>query len=44
VVPAAAKPSDDDRAVMAELDAEFAARNDRLASMTGLDLSYWRAV
>ena len=43
VVPAAAKPSDDDRAVMAELDAEFAARNDRLASMTGLDLSYWRA-
>jgi sulfotransferase family protein len=43
VVPAAARPSDDDRAVMAELDAEFAARNDRLASVTGLDLSYWRA-
>ena len=43
VVPAAAGPSDDDRAVMAELDAEFAPRNDRLASVTGLDLSYWRA-
>jgi len=41
-VAAADRPSDDDRAVMAELDMEFAARNERLASVTGLDLSCWR--
>lgn len=35
------KPNDDDRAVMAELDREFAPRNERLASLTGLDLSCW---
>jgi hypothetical protein len=41
-VAAVEKPSDDDRAVMAELDREFAPRNERLASLTGLDLSAWR--
>jgi len=41
-VAAVDRPTDDDRAVMAELDREFAPRNERLASITGLDLSHWR--
>jgi hypothetical protein len=41
-VAAVDKPTDDDRAVLAELDREFAQRNERLASITGLDLSQWR--
>jgi hypothetical protein len=34
--------SDDDYAVLAELDSEYAADNDRLAREAGLDLSAWR--
>jgi sulfotransferase family protein len=41
-VAAVDKPTDDDRAVMAELDLEFAPRDERLAAITGLDLSHWR--
>ena len=35
-------PSEDDRACLAELSAEFEADNRELAELTGLDLSIWR--
>lgn len=34
--------SDDDQAVLEELDAEFALHNERLARATGIDLAAWR--
>jgi hypothetical protein len=35
-------PTSDEREVLAELDAEFEPYNQRLASLTGLDLAAWR--